>query len=75
MPALAYPTTKSVPSFQNGDFEAMLQQDVGTSQASEPGSDDSDADRRCSRHGRPEHVPGGGVLTFCVDKFAQMEVL
>jgi hypothetical protein len=46
MPALAHPTTKSVPSLQNGDFEAtcMLQQDIGASQASESGSDDTDAD-------------------------------
>jgi hypothetical protein len=73
MPALAHPATKSVPSLQNGDFEAMLQQDVGASQASKPGSDDADADRRCARHGRPEH--GIAVLWFCVSYFAQMEVL
>jgi hypothetical protein len=73
MPALAHPATKSVPSLQDGDFEAMLQQNVGASQASEPGSDDADADRRCSRHGRPEH--GIAILLFCVSYLAQMEVL
>lgn len=57
MPALAHPTTKSVPSLQDGDFEAVLQQDIGASQASEASSDDADADRLlCSRHGSPEHV-------------------
>jgi hypothetical protein len=70
MPALAHPTTKSVPSLQDGDFEAVLQQDVGASQASESGSDDTDADRRLgSRHGRAEHV-----VLICVRTFAQMEV-
>jgi hypothetical protein len=44
MPALAHPATKSVPSLQDCDFEAMLQQDIGASQASESGSDDTDAD-------------------------------
>jgi len=71
MPALAHPATKSVPSLQDGDFEAVLQQDVGASQASESGSDDTDADRRLgSRHGRAEHV----VLLICVRNLAQMEV-
>jgi hypothetical protein len=72
MPALAHPATKSVPSLQDCDFEAMLQQDIGASQASESGSDDTDADRQlCSRHGRAEH----GVLLFCVRNFAQIKVL
>jgi hypothetical protein len=65
MPALAHPTTKSVPSLQDGDFEAVLEQDIGAS-----GSDDTDADRRLgSRHGRAEHV-----VLICVRTFAQMEV-
>lgn len=56
MPALANAATESVAGLENGDFGAMLQKDVGTSQTSKSSSNNPDIDLFGFRHCSLKHA-------------------
>jgi hypothetical protein len=68
MPTLPNATSKPIPCLKNRDFDAMLQQNIGTSQPSKPSTDNAHMDHlRRFRHGAFEHIFGMYVLVASVD--------
>lgn len=62
MPALTNTPTESIACLENGDFGTMLQEDIGTSQASKTSSNYPNTDLFRLRHSTLEHALGIDVL-------------